>query len=215
MDNASTQLFAMVAGAVLVIGGVFAWRSVDTGATASPSRSAPPSEAEEAPHTTPSAPSQATVEPSADNVSASVRQRMEKLRKRVEAAPADTAARRELGDLLFKAHEPEAAATHYQAYLDRRPQHRQTWLDLTNAYGRIQEWTKALQAAEGMLEHFPDDASALYNAGAAAANLQRYAAARRYWRQALQNQPSDPVRTKTETALQRLDSLSVAAGPNR
>ena len=139
---------------------------------------------------------------------------MERLRKRVEEAPTDTAARRALGDLLFTAHEPGAAAEHYRAYLEQRPDHRQTWLDLMNAYGRVQKWEQALQAATQMLEHIPRDAAALYNAGAAAANLERYAAARRHWQRALENDPSSSVQTKTETALQRLDSLSGTAPGN-
>lgn len=216
MNSAAKHLLLMIGGALLVVGSVFTWRSATTETTAPPSRPATQSESGSAPHATPSsaAASQAPAEPSAQNVAPSVRQRMERLRKRVEAAPSDTAARRELGDLLFKAHKPKAAAEHYQAYLERRPQHRQTWLDLTNAYGREEEWEQALEAATRMLEHFPRDAAALYNAGAAAANLQRYAAARRYWQRALQNEPPASVQTKTETALQRLDSLSVAAPAN-
>jgi len=216
MDSASTRLLVMVGGALLVVGSVFAWRSVDSGTTAPPRRPDAHSQAASASHGFSSSPSssQASVEPSAENVAPSVRQRMERLRRRVEATPSDTAARRALGDLLFKAHEPGAAAEHYRAYLERRPQHRQTWLDLTNAYGRVQKWKQALQVATRMLEHFPHDAAALYNAGAAAANLQRYTAARRYWQRALKNKPSTSVQTKTETALQRLDSLSVAASTN-
>lgn len=216
MNSARTQLLLLVGGALLVVGGVFAWRSADTGKVPPARRPDAQSQSASAPHGIPSSPasSQASVEPSAENVAPSVRQRMERLRQRVEANPADTAARRTLGDLLFKAHEPEAAAEHYRTYLERRPQHRQTWLDLANAYGRVQKWKKALQAATQMLEHVPQDPAALYNAGAAAANLQRYAAARRYWQRALQNEPSASVQTKTETALQRLDSLSVAASTN-
>lgn len=216
MNSASTHLLFLIGGALLVVSSVFAWRSANTGTAAPPRRPVAQSEPASAPHGIPSsaASSQASVEPSAENVAPSVRQRMERLRQHVEANPSDTAARRKLGDLLFKAHKPEAAAEHYRAYLERRPQHRQTWLDLTNAYGRVQKWEQALQAATQMLEHVPQDAAALYNAGAAAANLQRYAAARRYWQRALQNDPSSSVRTKTETALQRLDSLAGTAPAN-
>lgn len=209
MNSSAKHLLLMIGGALLVVGSVFAWRAIDTGTGGPSNRPGPSSASESAPHAVPSsaASSPASAEPSAENVAPSVRERMDRLRKRVESAPADTAARRELATLLFKAHEPEAAAKHYRAYLERRPQHRQAWLDLANAYGRVQKWDQALQAAKQMLTHFSDDPAALYNAGAAAANLQRYAAARKHWQRALRHDPSATVRTNTEEALQRLDSL--------
>lgn len=214
MSRAAKHLLLMVGGVLLVVGSVFAWRVVDTETEEFSNRPVPSSGS--ASHSVPSsaASSPASVEPSAENVAPSVRERMNRLRKRVEAAPADTAARRELATLLFKAHEPEAAAEHYRAYLERRPRHRQSWFDLANAYGRVQKWDQALQAVKQMLTHFPNDPAALYNAGAAAANLQRYAAARTYWRRALRNDPSTTVRTNTEDALQRLDSLASPASAN-
>ena len=211
MHRSFVQLLLLIGGALLVVGGVFAWRSIDAGPTAS--REAINSSAQ--PSAVPHSRSLATdsVEPSAGNVAPSVRRRKERLKKRVAANPADTAARRSLADLLLAAHNPGEAATHYRAYLDRHPRNRQAWLDLANAHGAIQQWQQVLRATRKMLSHYPNDPAALYNAGAAAANLGRYGQARSYWERAMTQDPTASVRAKTETALRRLDSLT-AAGPS-
>lgn len=208
MARSHTQLLVIVVGALLVVSGVFAWRSMDAGPTVPRARSASSDPSPSAPHSLPAATD--SVEPSAENVASSVRQRKARLQKRVEAAPADTAARRSLADLLLAAHDPAAAATHYRAYLDRHPRNRQAWLDLANAHGAGQKWKKVLQTTQEMLSHYPNDPAALYNAGAAAANLSRYTKARSYWERAMKHDPSATVRSKTETALQRLDSLTAS-----
>ncbi|MEP0548955.1 MAG: tetratricopeptide repeat protein [Rhodothermales bacterium] len=119
--------------------------------------------------------------PSADNVDPSFHARLMALREQLTTTPDDTTALLQAARLEQDAHQLPAAAEHYERYLALRPQAHQVWLDLANVLAGDGRWDEAQRASESMLEHYPDDPSAMYNLGAIHANQGRPDEARRWW----------------------------------
>lgn|GEM_PF-1341020 len=184
------RLPALLAGAALLVAGLYAFTRPDAPATPVPAAGAPDS----------------TVAPTADNVDPAVHGRLMALRARAEAAPDSAAPHLALGRFLQSAHRPAEAAEAFEAALERDAGDRQTWLDLTNAYGAAGDWPAAARAADRMADRFDSDGAALYNAGAAYANAgdadrarQRFASATRAADATMAAQARD--------ALARLDAM--------
>ncbi len=145
--------------------------------------------------------------PSGDNVAPEVHARLMVLRQ--AAATDDPAAQVALARFLQDAHHDAEAAEAYEAVLTQTPDDRQSWLDLTNAYGAAGDWASAADAADRMAERFPGDGTALYNAGAAFANAGQVEVARARFEAAAG--ASDPaMATQARTSLVRLAALGSA-----
>lgn len=196
------RLPALAAGAVLLVGTLYALAGDDAPApTTAPVAAAPDT----------------TVSPTADNVDPAVHGRLMSLRARAEAAPDSAAPHLALGRFLQSAHRPAEAAEAFEAALAREPQDRQTWLDLTHAYGNAGDWPATARAADRMAAQFASDGAALYNAGAAYANAGDAATARQRF-EAATRAGDDAMAAQARDALARLnampdDALAAASSP--
>ncbi len=147
--------------------------------------------------------------PSADNVDPSFHARLMTLKEQLEAAPEDTTALLQAARLEQDAHQLPAAAEHYERFLALHPRNHQVWLDLANVLAGDERWDDALRASESMLEHYPDDPSAMYNLGAIHANQGRPDEARRWWT-SVRDGANATLAAQAETSLAQL--AGVAAG---
>ncbi len=141
--------------------------------------------------------------PSSENVSHAFRVRVEELRGRLDAEPADTLALGQLADLLFDAHRLEEAAGLYERYLAIEPHARQVWLDLAAARADLGLLADAEGTLARMLEEYPDDPAATWNLGALAANQGRMEEAAEWWHRTAASSDSTLSRMARE-ALSRL-----------
>jgi tetratricopeptide (TPR) repeat protein len=144
--------------------------------------------------------------PSSSNVSHEFRRRVADLRDRIAAAPADTAALRELAGLLFDAHAMEEAADLYARYLALEPAARQARLDLATAQAALRRWEDAERTMLEMLDVFPDDPAATWNLGAILANQGRTEEAAAWWHRTVES-------ADTALAGQARRALSTLYGP--
>ncbi len=125
--------------------------------------------------------------PSAENVSHDYRRRVAELQGRIETAPDDTLALRELAGMQFDAHSMEAAAALYERYLVLVPGARQAWLDLATAQASLERWNDAEQTMLRMLDLFPDDPAGTWNLGAVLANQGRPEEAATWWHRTMES----------------------------
>lgn len=130
--------------------------------------------------------------PGANNVTHTFRVRTETLRQQIAAAPRDTVALLALAHLLDDAHQTEDAVGYYKQYLQVTDTNPQVWLDLTNAYARLEQWEEAISASRSLLEIHPKHPAAMYNLGALYANQGAVEEARTWWRQ-VEAQTEDPA----------------------
>lgn len=145
-----------------------------------------------------------TFTPDETNVDPSLHTQIESLRIRLVETPDDTTHLIRFARLMQDAHRPEEAARTYAHYLALHPANRQAWLDLTQAYGALQQWDNALTAADRMLARYPDDPSGLYNRGAIFANTSRFTEARAIWEQVAAQTRDAEVAAMARTSLPRL-----------
>lgn len=125
--------------------------------------------------------------PSATNVSHDFRRRVAELQTRLDSAPADTLALRELARMLFDAHSMEEASALYERYVGLVPDARQAWLDLATAQASLERWDEAEQTMLRMLDVFPDDPAATWNLGAILANQGRSEEAATWWHRTVES----------------------------
>jgi tetratricopeptide (TPR) repeat protein len=152
------------------------------------------------------------VVPTGDNVDPAIHGQLMTLQKAAEDAPDDPDAHLALARFLHDAHRTTEAAEAYEAALALDPTRRQAWLDLANAHGADARWDDVVRVSEGMLEHFPGDPSADYNAAAAHANAGRTAQARTLWARVAQGTDA-ALATQAAESMARLDELAAAPPP--
>ncbi|HEX8297584.1 MAG TPA: tetratricopeptide repeat protein [Rubricoccaceae bacterium] len=181
--------------AVALVGALYA---------ASPSAPPPADAPSAAPATPPS--------PAADNVDPGVHSRLMALRATAEVHPDSAGAHLALARFLHDAHRSAEAAEAYEDALAVDPKDRQVWLDLAQAYGALGQWDDVVKASDRMLEHFPGDPSAAYNAGAALANAGQRAEAKARWMPVAAQSADAAMARQASDALAQLDAMA-AAGP--
>jgi hypothetical protein len=150
--------------------------------------------------------------PAADNVDPGVHSRLMALRAAAETHPDSAGAHLALARFLHDAHRSAEAAAAYEGALAVAPGDRQAWLDLAQAYGALGQWDDVVEASDRMLEHFPGDPSAEYNAGAALANAGRRAEAKARWTPVAAQTADAAMARQASDALAQLDAMA-AAGP--
>ena len=170
---------------------------------AAPARTGSPTSFGRTPFLTTHEPAPA-VAPDAANVAPSFHVEMEDLKRRLDAAPEDTAALLRLARLKQDGHQTDEAIAYYRRYLARAPDARQAWLDLAQSLGQLERWDEALEATEALLERFPNDPAGLYNLGAVHANAGRPAEARAVWERVAAQDGDATLRAMAASALQRL-----------
>ena len=154
------------------------------------------------------APGSPSASPSGDNVNRGYYQQIRTFESRLEENAGDTTAMRSLGRLLQDAHQNEDAVRWYRRYLELNPASNQVRIDLGSALAASGNWTGAEEAMESLLERHPDDARALYNLGAIAANRGDAATARTFWNRALELGLEPDLEETVASSLTRLDAHS-------
>jgi tetratricopeptide (TPR) repeat protein len=143
---------------------------------------------------TPSGPT-GTIAPTSENVTDTYYHEIFVLQEKVSRTPEDTLSMRQLGRLLQDGHKMAEADHWYSEYLDRHPQAKQVWLDLSATRASDKRWNEAEEAIQSMLKRYPSDASAHYNLAAIAANTGDLERAQTLWED-LSQQTSDPTIAK-------------------
>lgn len=151
--------------------------------------------------------------PSADNVDPTFHARLMTLKEQLATTPDDTTALLQAARLEQDAHQHEAAAEHYERFLALHPRNHQVWLDLANVFAGSDQWDEALRVSEEMLEHYPDDPSAMYNLGAIHANQGRPDEARRWWT-SVRDGADVSLAERAASSLTQLDGTSSATASN-
>lgn len=143
-------------------------------------------------------------QPTAANVGPTYHSRRMLLEARVTVDPADSAALRELADLLIDAHDAAGALAYRQRYVALVPESTQGWIDLAAAAAGAGDPELARTAIGSVLDRSPDNPVALYDMGALAANAGRIEEARDWWRKA-ERQTVDPqIAAAAAAALSRI-----------
>ncbi len=143
--------------------------------------------------------------PSAQNVSHDIKMEIKTLETYVSSHPSDTTHVIRLARLYQDSHEPGKASGLYEQYLkSNKKSGIQPWLDLTNCYGELNQWDKALETTKRTLKKFPGNPSTLYNQGAIYANMGKYNEAKQSWEKVLKTKASSEVMHLAKESLKKL-----------
>ncbi len=118
-------------------------------------------------------------------------------------APDSVALLLEVGRLHRDAHDPGRAIELFTRATRIEPSRRVAWLNLADAHARQGEWSEVVTVMTDMLAHHPGDGTALYNLGAAHANLGALSSARDAWARASASDDRD-VAMRARDALDRI-----------
>ena len=131
----------------------------------------------------------------------------ETLRQTAERDPKDVAARIELGDLYFDAHQFDRATDWYEQALALDPGNVNVSTDLGVAYYYTSQPDRALAQFEHSLALEPAHAQTMLNIGIVRAfGKQDLAGAREIWQRVIDMAPDSPEAGVAREALQRLES---------
>lgn len=123
----------------------------------------------------------ASVPPNKQNVTSTVFERLEALRKEAEKNPNDTLKLREYADFLAAAHRPDEAITYYEKILKIDPKKKEILFSLSFVYYNKQNFDKAETLTNKIIKIDPKDCQALYNLGAINASKGNKDRAREIW----------------------------------
>jgi tetratricopeptide (TPR) repeat protein len=132
------------------------------------------------------------------------REAAELYRRALEQEPDDPVLHFNLGNVLFASGNHSEAAERYQAAVRLDPSYAEAWNNLGNAYAELGRWTESIEALETALARSPGYPEAHFNLAETHFALGRSDAARRHWRQCLENHPSETI---ARTTLDRLRDL--------
>jgi tetratricopeptide (TPR) repeat protein len=142
--------------------------------------------------------------PSKENVSPTVRQRMEELRHVVEKNPADATSMIELAHLLQDAHNTSEAVVFYARGLELDPHNHDVRIDYAVCLFGLGRREEALNQTKRVLKADPPNAKALYNAGAIFGNMGIADSARAYWNKLIALHPDDNLAAQAQSHLTQL-----------
>ena len=130
------------------------------------------------------------------------------LKERVVHSPNDSTLLNHLAQVLHDEGRYEEAVVYYNRFLTLAPRNEQGWLDLANAYAALEEWDKALEASQSLLDFIPYHPSAMYNMGAINANLANFEQATYWWTQVKEQKEDADLATKASQGLLQIQSSS-------
>ena len=144
------------------------------------------------------------VSPNKQNVTSSVFERMETLRKEVEKNPNDTLKLREYADFLAAAHKPDEAITYYEKILKLYPEKKEILFTLSFLYYNKGDINEAEKITNKIIQIDPKDSQALYNLGAINASKGNKNKAREIWEGILKEYPESSSADLAKSALAKL-----------
>ncbi len=142
--------------------------------------------------------------PSASNVSEAFKKQMQELQSAVQANPNDTIKLRELAEFLFMSHKPQEAIDIYQRILKINPNRKDVYLELAYIYFQEQNFVKAEESTNMMLQIDPKDLNAQYNLGAIAAAKGEKDKARKIWESLIKNNPGTDAALRAAEYIKKL-----------
>ncbi len=142
--------------------------------------------------------------PSKSNVSQEFYQKMDMLKKEVEANPTDTAKIKEYADFIAAAHKPDQAIPYYEKILKIDPKRNDVLFSLSMLYFGRQDYNKAEEYTNRILDNDKDNTQAMYNLGAIAASKGDKARAREVWQRLVSEYPGTEAAELAKSSLEKL-----------
>ncbi len=142
--------------------------------------------------------------PSKGNVSQEVYQKMDQLKKEVEANPRDTVKMREYADFMAAAHSPDEAITYYEKILKVNPKRNDILFDLSMIWFTKQDYNKAEGYTDQILKNDRSNTQAMYNLGAIAASKGEKERAKEIWKKLVSEYPGDEAAELAKSSLDKL-----------
>lgn len=146
----------------------------------------------------------ASVPPNKQNVTSSVFEQLEELRKEVEKNPIDTLKLREYADFLAAAHRPDEAIIYYEKILKIDPNKKEILFTLSFIYNNKGDFEKAENLTNKILKIDSKDSQALYNLGAINASRGSKVKAREIWERILREYPGSSSADLAKSGLAKL-----------
>lgn len=143
----------------------------------------------------------ASIPPNKQNVSSSVFERLEELRKEAEENPHDTLKLREYADFLVAAHKPDEAITYYEKILKIVPKKKEILFALSVVYYNKHDFEKAENMTNKIIQIDPKDSQALYNLGAINASKGNKIKAKEIWEKIIKEFPNSSSADLAKSAL--------------
>jgi tetratricopeptide (TPR) repeat protein len=144
------------------------------------------------------------VPPNKQNVTSSVFERLETLRKEAEKNPNDTLKLREYADFLAAAHRPDEAIANYEKILKIDPKKKEILFALSFLYYNKGDINEAEKLTNKIIQIDPKDSQALYNLGAINASKGNKNKAREIWERILKEYPASSSADLAKSALSKL-----------
>ncbi|MHB8578518.1 MAG: tetratricopeptide repeat protein [Ignavibacteriaceae bacterium] len=142
--------------------------------------------------------------PGKDNVMAEVIQKMDELKKDVEAHPSDTLKIRQYADFLAEAHQKDQALVYYQKILNINPKR----IDILFTVAYINYTNKNFDAAEQNLNKIlavdKNNVNAYYNLGAIAVSQGNKTKAEQIWNKLASDFPQSPLAQKAKESVKQI-----------
>ena len=141
--------------------------------------------------------------PSKSNVSQEVYEKMDRLKKEVEAQPNDTLKMREYADFMAAAHRPDEAIIYYNKILEVNPHRNDILFGLSMIFYSRQDYQKAEDYTNRILKSDKNNTQALYNLGAIAASKGEKDRAKSIWNKLITEYPGDQAAELARSSLQK------------
>jgi Tfp pilus assembly protein PilF len=142
--------------------------------------------------------------PSKGNVSQEFYQKMDMLKKDVEANPNDTAKIKQYADFISAAHKPEQAIPYYEKILKVDPGRNDILFSLSMIYFTKQDYNKAEEYTNRILKNDKNNTQAMYNLGAIAASKGDKARAKEIWQRLVSTYPGNEAAELAKSSLEKL-----------
>jgi cytochrome c-type biogenesis protein CcmH/NrfG len=142
--------------------------------------------------------------PNKGNVTSTVFERLEEMKKEVEKSPNDTLKLRELADFLTAAHKPDEAIPYYEKILKMDPNKKDVLFNLSFIYNNKHDFIQAEKYTNRILKLDPKDNQALYNLGAINASRGDKKKAREIWEKIVTDFSGSEIADLAKTGLSKL-----------
>jgi cytochrome c-type biogenesis protein CcmH/NrfG len=146
-----------------------------------------------------------TPEPSKENVSKQVHERIDHLKDVVTKKPSDARSAIELARTLQDGHDLEGALKYYELGLKADPKNIEARIDYSLCLYHAGKDQDAFVQNKKVLQQDASNAQALYNLGAIHANRGMTDSATYYWRSLISSHPHDDLAQKAKQNLSQLD----------
>jgi cytochrome c-type biogenesis protein CcmH/NrfG len=146
-------------------------------------------------------------EPSKENVSKQVHERIDHLKDVVTRKPSDARSAIELARTLQDGHDLEGALKYYELGLKADPRNIEARIDYSLCLYQAGKDQDAFVQNQKVLQQDASNAQALYNLGAIHANRGMSDSATYYWRSLIASHPNDNLAQKAKQNLKQLDGM--------